>query len=174
MVQKQNTKKILIFDNEIKHRKLSDEAKKAILVLSEEDKIELLNSAAIANATSASTTQNSLFVYFLLNEKLSKKQRKDYFSKLQRVYDFFEELGYMEKQVYKFGILNRFKTNNPTIEYLKFKTISSNVKNFGEKYADFNQRNKLFSINKFIELFKLNYVKISRILKNKNFFAFRF
>jgi len=175
MAQTQNIdKKIVLFDNEIKKRELSKETKNFLLSLSEEEKTEILNSALIANSISASTAQNSLFLYLLLNSKMSKKQRDEMFKRIERVYEFYSLLGSIDKQIFRHGILNRFKTNNPHVEYWEFKKKASNVENFGDVYAEINKRPKYIGMQTFIELFGMIFSRVKRILNNGNFFRKNF
>ena len=164
----------MLFDNEIEKRELSEETKAYLLSLSEAEKNELLNAALVANSISSSTPQNSLFLYFLLNEKLSLKQRREYYKKIKRIEEFFNSIDYLDKQVFKYGILNKFESGNPIKEYWNFVETGSSINNFGEKYKDYQKRNKIVGMKHFAEVFGLAYKRIKRILENKNFFPKRF
>lgn len=174
MAQTQNTKKNVLFDNEIKERNLSEETKNFLLSLPEKEKIEILNGALIANSISASTPQNSFFLYLLFNSKISKKQKDLVFNRMKRVYEFYNSLGAIDKQIFKHGILNRFKTNNPTIEYWDFKKKGSNIENFGDIYKEINKRQKYIGMQTFVELFGMIYSRVQRLLNNGNFFRKNF
>jgi len=175
MAQTQNTnKKIILFDNEIQKRNLPDNVKKCLLSLTEEEKKEILNASMVASSISASTVQNTFFLYLLLNSKISKKQRESTFGRIKRVYFFYNSLGVIDKQIFRHGILNRFKTNNPTVEYWEFKKQGSNVNNFGDIYEEINKRPRYIGMHTFIELFKMIYSRVKRVLNNDHFFRKNF